>query len=245
MTKSNSRVLPKVFLALDVQDKDKAFELAEMWSPHIAGLKVGPRLGFQLSTQDWSILSKQCDLFIDYKFFDIPSTVLSSVQRSFESGASFCTVHAMNGAQCLKALSKLETELNHERPFKILCVTLLTSFDQETNSLPLVSETDTGKIVSKLADVVLRSGLKGIVSSPHEITALKTKDKNAFLVTPGIRFTDDSLDDQKRVMSPAEAWSKGSDYLVMGRSLIRASESTSQFDKTLKLLESQWASVQL
>ena len=242
MTQSKS--LPKVFLALDVQDKNKAFELAEMWCPYVAGLKVGPRLGFQLSKQEWKTLSKSSELFIDYKFFDIPSTVLSSVQRSFESGASFCTVHAMNGLQCLKALSKLETELNYTRPFKILCVTLLTSFDQETNSLPLVSESSTGKIVSKLSDVVLGSGLKGLVCSAHEIEALKAKNQNAFLVTPGIRFTDDSLDDQKRVLSPSEAWSKGSDYLVMGRSLIRASESTVQFDKTIKLLESQWASVQ-
>jgi len=244
MKKSKARSLPKVFLALDVQDKKKALRLAEQWSPHIAGLKVGPRLGFQFSKREWAGLSRQSDLFIDYKFFDIPSTVLSSVQRTFESGASYCTVHAMNGSKCLKALAKLERELNHSRPFRILCVTLLTSFDQETNFLPLVSEKSTEKIVSKLSDVVLRSGLKGLVSSAHEIEALKRKDKSSFLVTPGIRFTDDSTDDQKRVLSPVEAWKKGSDYLVMGRSLIRASESEAQFDKTLKLLESQWQSVQ-
>lgn len=239
-----SKNLPKVFLALDVQDKKQALDLAQMWSPYIAGLKVGPRLGFQLSKDEWTGLSKQAELFIDYKFFDIPSTVLSSVQRAFESGASFCTVHAMNGGSCLKALAKLERGLNQARPFRILCVTLLTSFDQETNSLPLVSEKDPGKIVSKLADVVLESGLKGIVSSAHEIESLKKKDMTAFLVTPGIRFEDDSCDDQKRVLSPVEAWQRGADYLVMGRSLIKASESKLQFEKTVKLLESQWQNVQ-
>jgi len=235
---------PKVFLALDVQDKNKALQLAEFWSPHIAGLKVGPRLGFQLSKIEWLSLSRQAELFIDYKFFDIPSTVLSSVMRAFESGASFCTVHAMNGSKCLKALSKLETELNHERPFRILSVTLLTSFDQDTNVLPLNDESDCGKLVSKLADVVFTSGLTGVVSSAHEIERLKAQNKKSFLVTPGIRFTDDSLDDQKRVLSPVEAWKRGADYLVMGRSLLRASDSKVQFDKTLKLLESQWAAVQ-
>jgi len=235
---------PKVFLALDVQDKTKAFELAEMWSPYIAGIKVGPRLGFQLSSADWSSLSKQAELFIDYKFYDIPSTVVSSVRRSFESGASFCTVHAMNGVVCLKELAKLESELNQVRFFKILCVTLLTSFDQETNVLPLVNESNSGKLVSDLADLVLDSGLTGLVSSAHEIEPLKAKSDKAFLVTPGIRFADDALDDQKRVLTPEEAWAKGADYLVMGRSLLRASESEEGFEQARTLLESQWQNVE-
>jgi len=244
MKKSKSSSKPKVFLALDVQDKSKALDLAEMWSPHIAGLKVGACLGMQLSNQEWLSLARQAELFVDYKFYDIPNTVLNSVRRSFESGASFCTVHAMNGLECLKALAKLERELNQIRPFKVLSVTLLTSFDQATNALPLVANAKPSKLVSKLADVVFEAGLNGLVSSGHEIEMLKDKNGKTFLVTPGIRFAEDALDDQKRVLTPEMAWRKGADYLVMGRSLIRASESSSQFEKTVKLLESQWQNAQ-
>lgn len=231
---------PKVFLALDVHDKVEALKLAKVWAPHVSGLKVGPRLGFQLSETEWKNLSSMAELFIDYKFFDIPSTVESSVERAFECGASFCTVHAMNGLECLKKLSALEEKLSRRRPFKILCVTLLTSFDQEENSLPLVKEKDATVIVKDLASLVLKSGLTGLVCSAQEVEALKAKNENAFLVTPGIRFAEDSLDDQKRVVTPSGAWKSGSDYLVMGRSLLRASN----IEDTAKKLRDQWQAVQ-
>lgn len=231
---------PRVFLALDVHDKVEAFKLAKTWAPHVAGLKVGPRLGFQLSQAEWNELAGLAELFIDYKFFDIPSTVESSVERAFESGASFCTVHAMNGLECLTRLSALEENLNKIRPFKILSVTLLTSFDQKENALPLVQEKDSSLIVKKLTDIVVESGLTGLVCSAQEVEFLKAKNHKAFLVTPGIRFEEDGLDDQKRVVTPLKAWRSGSDYLVMGRSLLRAVDLKSTAEK----LRDQWQAVQ-
>ena len=214
----------KVFLALDIDEKDRAFKLVEKWHPFVQGFKVGPRLGFQLSSLEWSALAKKGDLFLDYKFFDIPSTTLSAVKRAFHLGASFCTVHALNGELCLKALAKLEKELNQTRAFKILAVTLLTSFDQDSNKLPLVNK-KSESVVEDLTSIVAASGITGLVCSPAEAI-----DHTKFtIVCPGIRFKGDSLDDQKRVMTPKEAFLAGADYLVMGRSLININDPRSVF----------------
>lgn len=231
---------PQVFLALDVDTKEEAFSLVEKWAPHITGFKIGPRLGFGLSSKEWKWIASFGETFIDYKFFDIPSTVESSVQVAFDNGSSFCTVHAVNGLECLKRLSKLEKKLNQVRPFKILVVTLLTSFDQEKNELPLSRGAAPSTVVDVLSDIVFDSGLTGLVCSAGEVSAMKTKKENAVLVTPGIRFPDDSLDDQKRVATPESAWRSGATHLVMGRSLIR----TQNFEKTVKDLESAWQIVQ-
>lgn len=229
----------RVFMALDVDTKEEAFSLVEKWSPHITGFKVGPRLGFQFSKADWAWLATKGETFIDYKFFDIPSTVESSVKVAFDSGASFCTVHAMNGLECLKRLSNLEEKLNKVRPFKILAVTLLTSFDQEGNSLPLIKNMKPQEVVADLADLVFKAGLSGLVCSAHEVSTLKEKYSKGIFVTPGIRFTTDSADDQKRVATPEKAWSDGASHLVMGRSLI----NTTDFNKTVQTLEESWQTV--
>ncbi|MGH1468421.1 MAG: orotidine-5'-phosphate decarboxylase [Bdellovibrionales bacterium] len=234
-----SRSKAAVFLALDVDTKDEAFSLVEKWSPHILGFKVGPRLGFQFTQSEWRWLSKKGEVFIDYKFFDIPSTVASSVKVAFDSGASFCTVHALNGLECLKGLAKLEKELNQIRPFKVLCVTLLTSFDQEGNVLPLSRNMEPAKVVNTLSDVVFESGLSGLVCSPREVSKVKERYPKGTFVIPGIRFATDSKDDQKRVATPEAAWADGATHLVMGRSLIRAKD----FENTVKNLEASWQTV--
>jgi orotidine-5'-phosphate decarboxylase len=213
----------KVFLALDVDHKNEAFDLVKKWSTHIQGFKVGPRLGFQLTQSEWSYLAREGELFLDYKFFDIPSTVKSSVDRAFRLGASFCTVHALNGEVCLKELSKLEKELNRVRPFKILAVTLLTSFDQETNKLPLTLR-PSESVVKTLASLVVHSGLTGLVCSAAEAPMIKALYPKLTLVCPGVRFKGDSNDDQKRVLTPKEAFSNGADHLVMGRALMKVNQ---------------------
>ena len=225
MKKSN------VFLALDVDSKKEAFLLVEKWSPYIVGFKVGPRLGFLLNDQDWKWLSERGKIFLDYKFFDIPSTVESAVKRAFDMGVSFCTVHSLNGNKCLKKLSDLQTADN-----KVLCVTLLTSFDKDSNPLPLSEGVASDVIVKNLTDVVFQSGLSGVVCSAHETSFIKAENPNSLLVCPGIRFSWDENDDQSRVVDPVKAFKDGADYLVMGRSLIRAI-TDEQFDKALKVFK--------
>lgn len=220
-----------VFLALDVDSKTEAFTLVEKWSPHIVGFKVGPRLGFLLNEKDWQWLSDRGQIFLDYKFFDIPSTVESAVKRAFDMGVNYCTVHSLNGKKCLEQLSSLQSNDK-----KVLCVTLLTSFNKNDNPLPLSENVKSEDIVKDLTKVVFESGLMGVVCSAHETAFIKTKNPESLLVCPGVRFSWDESDDQSRVTDPVTAMKDGADYLVMGRSLIRA-QSECQFTKALEVLQ--------
>ncbi len=225
-----------LFAALDVDDKEKAFSLVESLKPHIKGFKVGPRLGFLLNENEWKLLADAGEVFIDYKFYDIPSTVLSAVKRSFNLGASYCTVHAANGALCLEELSALEKELNSIKPFKILVVSLLTSFDQDKNKLPLSGDKTSDELVFKLIDLAYSAGMRNFVCSPYEAKALKEKYRDIFLVTPGVRLNSGAVHDQSRVATPEFAWKNGADYLVTGRMLTESSNLIN----TINTVKEQW-----
>src|SRR5690606_29547031 len=134
-------------------------------------------------------------IFLDNKHFDIPSTMEAAVRASFEAGASLVTVHALSGAEALKRMAAVEAELSQIRPFKILAVTILTSWDQD--SLPSVMKPQKiSEHVTDLVALVQSSGLSGIVCSPHELELLQKRD--LYLVTPGIRFNMQNSGDQKR-----------------------------------------------
>lgn len=225
-----------LFVALDVESKEEAFRLAEELSGQVYGFKVGPKLGFTLDLMDWSRLARLGHVFIDYKFFDIPSVVKAGVKQAFDLGASYCTVHLLNGETCLRQLAELETELQQKRDFRILGVSLLTSFDQETNKLPLIEKTGE-TVVSQLCDVGASSGISGFVCSPHEVLQLKaTYGSRKVFVTPGVRLESDPRGDQKRVATPYEAWNSGSDFLVMGRSIT----SSEKISETIQQIREQW-----
>ena len=205
-----------LFLALDVQTRDQALDLVRKTKDYVQAYKIGPRLflahGAKLIQE---IKSYGAQVFLDFKFYDIPSATLEAVRSAFQIGSDFVTVHASLGKETLNLLSQFEKEASQKKFFKILCVTVLSSVpDFEGNQ----------NRVLELADLVYKSGLRGLVCSPWEVKVLKQKYEDMFLVTPGIRLEEDSQDDQKRVMTPQQALKEGSSALVMGRSLIRAKD---------------------
>lgn len=209
-----------ICVALDVDSDREALRLAEDLSDIVGGFKVGPRLCLRYGQDLIKRLSSIGPVFIDNKHFDIPTTMVAALRASFESGASLATVHALSGREALESVAQLEKELNKERFFKVLAVTILTSWDQK--SLPWsLREVPIGDHVSSLSEQCLQAGLSGLVCSPHELELLQ--GRNHYLVTPGVRFANDGRGDQKRVMSPKEAISKGSQLLVVGRPIIEAS----------------------
>ncbi|MGE0529168.1 MAG: orotidine 5'-phosphate decarboxylase / HUMPS family protein, partial [Bdellovibrionales bacterium] len=121
-----------VFVALDVDSPERALALAGQTRAFVGGFKVGPRLCIRYGEPLLKSLSRHGALFIDNKYFDIPSTMEAAVRASFDMGASFCTVHALSGSEALSRMAKVEEELCRIRPFRILAVTILTSFRQET-----------------------------------------------------------------------------------------------------------------
>lgn len=206
-------------VALDVDSKDRALQLVSELNDVVGGFKIGPRLILRYGQDLIQEISQQAPVFVDCKFFDIPSTMKAAVRAGFEAGASLVTVHAMAGAEALEQLAVLEKELSQQRPFRILAVTILTSWAQE--SLPPVMKIlPISNHVQELAKLVVASGLSGLVCSPEELDLLKAIP--AYKVTPGIRFSVDEKGDQKRVLGPAEALKKGSSLLVVGRPIVES-----------------------
>ena len=218
-----------LFVALDLNNKSEVLSVVKKTKDYVQAYKIGPRLFLNYGKaliQDIKNLSADSQIFLDFKFYDIPSSTVSAVDSAFQVGADFVTAHASIGQETLDLLYQLENRLSQKRAFKILFVTVLSSVS--------LSE-ETKKLVFNLADAVYKTGLRGLVCSPLEAKALRDKYPDIFLVTPGIRWEGDSKGDQKRVMTPLEALQAGSSALVMGRSLI----NQPQLEILLKKMYSQ------
>ncbi len=210
-----------LIIALDVDSDQQALKLANNLSEFAGGYKLGPRLLHRYGPTLSEKIAKIAPVFVDCKFFDIPSTMEAAVQACFDSGASLVTVHALAGIEALTRLAELENKLNQERSFRILCVTILTSWNEQSfpanfKVLPVDQH------VQNLVDLVQASGLSGVVCSPEELDLFL--GKNLYLVTPGIRLEKNSKNDQKRTKTPFEAMKAGASALVVGRPIIEAAD---------------------
>jgi orotidine-5'-phosphate decarboxylase len=208
-----------IIVALDVDTEKEALELSDELGEIVGGFKLGPRLCVRYGQSLIKKISEKAPVFVDNKYFDIPSTTVAAVEASFESGASLVTVHALNGPETLVKLAEIESKLNQERPFKILCVTVLTSWEKEHFSKSFKDEALTWH-VRNLSEEVKSAGLEGLVCSPQDLAAIKASD--FFVVTPGIRMDLQEKGDQKRTMGPKEALKAGAHALVVGRPILQA-----------------------
>ena len=218
-----SRLTNPIFVALDVDSAEAAIALVKETRAFVGGFKVGPRLALRYGESLLKEIARHGSMFIDNKYFDIPNTMESSVRASFDVGASFCTIHAQSGSEAMERLAKVEAELNQQRPFKILAVTVLTSFRQETLA-PVAKAMPIAQQVETLTKLTLDSGLTGIVCSPDEVENLRAKFPSAFLVTPGIRLSGEERGDQVRVSDPITALRRGASALVVGRPICESLE---------------------
>lgn len=221
-----------LILALDLDDESKAWEIVEQTAGLVGGIKIGPRLMLRYGPHFLKKIVAQAPVFLDMKFFDIPSTMVSAVRSAFDLGVSLVTVHAQAGVVALEELAKLEAEYKKTQDVEVLAVTILTSFEEKT--LPAILKTQSiEQHVIDLTQLVTNSGLNGLVCSPHELKAL-SKFNNLYLVTPGIRTNSDTKGDQKRTMSPQEAMAAGATAIVVGRPIL---EATSPQKVCLSILE--------
>lgn len=214
-----------LFVALDVDDEALALSFVDQLADLVGGFKIGPRLIHKYGQNIVKGISKRAPVFVDCKFFDIPSTMTASVRASFEAGASFVTVHSLSGHEALTELANLEKELNQQRSFQILSVTILTSWSEK--SLPQVMKAQPIQShVRGLAEIVKASGLSAVVCSAEDLNNLK--DLGLFCVVPGIRIStnvnNQKNDDQIRTATPQDAIAKGASMLVVGRPILEAKD---------------------
>ena len=233
------KILP-VYVALDIDSEEQALVLAKQTASYVMGFKIGPRLILKSSStfiEKLKALDKK--VFLDCKFFDIPNTMLASVQAAFDRGVDLVTIHAQAGESALRQLSQLERQLKIKRDFRILAVTVLTSFSQR--ELPASTRCfSISRQVEWLADMVIRSGLSGLVCSGHEARFLRNRYPHSYLVTPGIRFSDcvqTDSSDQNRIMTPVQALKAGVSAMVIGRPIYESShpeQVCSELQKSLQ-----------
>ena len=215
-----SKLLP-LYVSLDMDSEDQALALARLTAPYVKGFKVGGRLFFNSSKHLVLKLKKYGQVFWDFKFFDIPSSVLGAVRAAWGQGADLVTVHAQNGPECLARLADLEKTLRAKRDFRVVVVTVLTSFTRSNMTaflkpVPVLSQ------VESLADLSVRQGLTSMVCSGGEVAHLRKRHPQAYLITPGIRMVPRATEDQKRVWTARTALKAGANALVMGRPIYQA-----------------------
>jgi orotidine-5'-phosphate decarboxylase len=212
-----------IIVALDVDSKDDALKILDHVGDLVGGVKLGPRLVYRYGAELVTEIAEIAPVFVDNKYFDISSTMVAAVRASFDAGATLVTVHALAGSEALKELHKLELELNQIRAFKILAVTILTSWDK--SSMPASFHSwSVENHVRSLTQEVYSSGLRGLVCSGHELEYLNYP--GLFKVTPGIRLSteqgSEQSEDQKRIMTPKQAIKAGASALVIGRPILKA-----------------------
>lgn len=218
-----SRAEPTIFVALDLDRPSEAEAIAESLTGTGLGFKLGPRLMLRDGARLVKAVAAHGPVFIDCKHLDIPSTMEAAVRAGFDLGATYTTIHAMSGPEALKRMALVEAELSRERLFRVLTVTVLTSFSSETLPFKMRGE-DVGDLVEGLARDAYAGGIRSFVCSPHEAARLKKAMPDSFLVTPGIRPIGSSKGDQVRIETPAAARAAGASALVVGRPILEASD---------------------
>ena len=206
-----------LYVALDIDTEAQALALARKVAPYVEGFKIGPRLFFKSGKSFISKMKVHGKVFLDFKFFDIPSSVRAAVQAAWEIGVDLVTVHAQVGEESLRELADLEYNLRAKRDFRILAVTVLTSFSQ-SRLPPFSKAVSLFSQVESLSDLTIRSGLSSLVCAGSEVGHLRKRHKRTYLLTPGIRLESSGpADDQRRVWTAAAVLKAGASAFVMGR----------------------------
>jgi orotidine-5'-phosphate decarboxylase len=229
-----------IIVALDVPAADQAVALAEQLAPSVGGFKIGSEL-FTSAGPDIvkKIRERGALVFLDLKFHDIPNTVAKAVTAATKLDVQMLTVHAGGGSEMLKAAENAAEETAWKlgrTPPLVLGVTVLTSLD--AGALREVGlDVNVDYQVRRLATVTINAGLRGLVCSPLEISALrKILPASAQLVTPGIRTGTEKADDQKRTLTPREAMAAGANWLVIGRPIYAAENPRQAAENILRSL---------
>jgi orotidine-5'-phosphate decarboxylase len=221
---------PRIIVALDYDNSNAALALADQLNPNQCRLKVGKELFVAAGPQLVKSLSDRgFDVFLDLKFHDIPNTVAKAVSAAADLGVWMTNVHASGGTRMMTAAR--EAVENHGGDMLLIAVTVLTSMDDSDLQQVGVNSAAKDQVLA-LATLTKHAGLDGVVCSAQEATHLKQQLGQDFkLITPGIRLTDSASDDQRRIVSPAQAIEQGSDYLVIGRPIIQAENPMQMLQK--------------
>ena len=217
----------RLMVALDLENKSQALKMRDQLMGHVGWLKVGLRLFVAEGPDLIQTLTKKHHVFLDLKFHDIPNTVAQAIEIAGNLGVQMVNVHAAGGYDMLQ---KAAQAAKHFPDMKLIAVTVLTSDGS-------MGAAQAQAVAVERAKLACDAGLSGVVCSAHEVAAIKNACGDGFLtVTPGIRWGNQDLQDQKRVADPAGAIQVGADYLVVGRPIIQASNPADAADEAVSMM---------
>lgn len=216
----------KIIFALDVEGLAQAKQWVSLLSGHVGMFKVGKQLFTAHGPEIVRMVQNLGgEVFLDLKYHDIPNTVAMASLEAARLGVSLFNLHALGGYEMMaRTVDALDKEFKGKERAKVLAVTILTSSNEETLR-GVGIEHNVQDMVVRLASLAKKAGIDGVVASPLEVPLIRGACGPDFLiVTPGVRPSFAATDDQKRVMTPAEAVAAGSDYLVIGRPISAAKD---------------------
>lgn len=213
---------PQIVVAMDFDNPEACLAMADRLSPELCRLKVGKELFTVAGPQVVEgLMNKGFDVFLDLKFHDIPNTTAKAVKAAAELGVWMVNVHASGGERMMAAARNELDKRNGANPL-LIAVTVLTSMEQSDLAQVGVDQIPQQQVLN-LATLAKSSGMDGVVCSAQEAGLLNQKLGSDFcLVTPGIRPANAAADDQRRIVTPADAVAAGSHYLVIGRPITQS-----------------------
>ena len=238
----NIKMKDKIIVALDVPTREAAMEIVNELQDSVGAYKVGMELYNATGPAILAdIAAAGGRVFLDLKFHDIPNTVAGAARTVSRLGVFMFNVHCSGGGAMMRTAAEAltaETQANGQEKPLLIGVTVLTSMSEAELQGELGVSRAMGAQVTALAQLAQSSGLDGVVCSPLEIELIrKACGKDFVIVTPGIRPRSAASDDQKRIMTPAEAVRLGADYLVIGRPITKAPDRRQAVADIVKEME--------
>lgn len=224
-----------VIIACDFADKETALNFLDKFEGRKSFVKIGMELFYAEGPQIVrEIKARGHKIFLDLKLHDIPNTVKKSMAVLSRLDVDMCNLHAAGTSRMMEAALEGLTRPDGTRPL-LIAVTQLTSTDQEAMERDLLIKEPIDKVVMHYAETAKNAGLDGVVCSPLEAQKVHDICGEKFLtVTPGVRFADGDIGDQKRVMTPEQAKKIGSDYIVVGRPITAAPDPVAAYERCIK-----------
>ena len=221
-----------VIIACDFASKEQVFNFLDKFTGKKPFVKIGMELFYAEGPEIVrEIKARGHKIFLDLKLHDIPNTVKKSMAVLSRLDVDMTNLHAAGTISMMEGALEGLTRPDGTRPL-LIAVTQLTSTDQERMENDLLIKEPIDKVVMHYAHNAMVAGLDGVVCSPLEAGKVHETCGEKFLtVTPGVRFADGDIGDQKRVMTPAEAKRIGSDYIVVGRPITAAEDPVAAYER--------------
>ena len=221
-----------VIIACDFASAEKTFEFLDKFTGRKPFVKIGMELFYAEGPSIVKEIKKRGHkIFLDLKLHDIPNTVKKAMNVLSNLDVDITNLHASGTTAMMEAAIEGLTRPDGTRPL-LIAVTQLTSTNQESMENDLLIKEPIDEVVMHYASNAKKAGLDGVVCSPLEAGKVHERCGAEFLtITPGVRFADGDVGDQKRVMTPAEANKIGSDYIVVGRPITAAEDPVAAYER--------------